>query len=195
MYQSKVKFISGVMRSGKSAQLMDEIGWEYNNGCLILKPSQDTRDGDKVVSRKYKHTYPAVLVDESNIQIVDLIHHGLGQFGTVFIDEVQFFSKSFIHEIRMVCFNEEINLTCSGLLKDFKGDYFESSEYLMEIADDFIFHKGECYTCGDMTAIHNALIDDKDDLITDGDSVLIEDVENHSHYETLCPECLRRYYD
>lgn len=187
-----IKFITGTMNSGKSARLFEEIENCYEN-YLILKPSLDTRDGAKVKTRKHDRTHVAVLVDEDNSQIVDLVFSGLDVYGTVFIDEVQFFSEKFIVELIDVCQILNIDIIASGLTRDFKGNVFPASRVIVEnvTRENYTFLFGECFSCGGQSAAFDVLMNDLNQILTEGESVQI-DGETKDHYESLCQVCYER---
>lgn len=189
VYQPKLEAILGLMKGGKSAQLIDEIEEVLGNSAyptLILKPSIDTRDGAFVKSRAREHKYPAVIIDESNLQTVQLVLFGIQHYGHVFIDEVQFFSEDFIKKVSDQCYTHGAHLTVSGLLYDFKGQEFPSSKMVVLEADVVHYLKSNCDLCGVPASRDVRLEGGK--LATEGSSIGVEgDVE----YLSVCRGCYK----
>jgi thymidine kinase len=185
-----IKIITGVMTSGKSERLIEEID-KCEGDYLILKPSLDTRDGAFVKTRAHDRTYPAVLVDEGNEQLFDLIFYGLDDYQTVFLDEAQFFGEKFINELIHWCDVYDINIIASGLTRDFKGNFFPAMRTLWTKVEkeNVVILFGECYNCGSDEASVVVLMDKDSNILTTGETVQIEGTTNN-HYENLCEKCL-----
>jgi thymidine kinase len=182
-----IKIITGVMGSGKTERLIEEIE-KCDQSYLVLKPSTDTRNGAFVKTRAHNRTHPAVLIDESNPQVLDLLFTGMNHYDFVFIDEVQFFSKPFIEKLVFECFWSRTRIVASGLTKDFKGEAFPSMRTLWSKTKDVEILKGHCFHCGNDKAMIDVMMDKFDTILTEGESVQIEG-ETKNHYETLCPPC------
>jgi thymidine kinase len=185
-----IRIITGVMTSGKSERLIEEID-KCEGDYLILKPSLDTRDGAFVKTRAHDRTYPAVLVDEGNEQLVELVFKSLDKYETVFIDETQFFSEKFIDKLMRHCWILDINIIASGLTRDFKGNMFPAMRTLwtkVEKPSDVTQLYGKCYKCDLDEATKDVLMDKDNNILTEGETVQIEG-ETENHYETLCLDC------
>ncbi len=214
MDAGSIEFITGVMNSEKSFVLLKRIHDALldEKSCLVLKPSTDTRDGAEVKSRKAVRTRPAVLVDESNVQVVNLIFNALGNYDVVFIDEVQFFSHDFVMRLINKALAGKIAIVASGLTNDFRQQEFEASRLMRIYATEEIdFRTGVCYFCKEehrevldtstfegtfyikgayeKHATVNARLDANDNIITEGNIVSIEGSDTTYHYETVCRHC------
>jgi thymidine kinase len=188
-----IEFITGVMGSGKSAELLERIE-KFKGRYLVIKPTQDTRDGAFVKSRNGKQ-HPAILVDDSNEMLRGLILEAVEKYDAVFVDEVQFFSWEFISKLSDFCETYNTRLICSGLTYDFKGNYFPSSGFLDHYADGYEFyHSEKCYHCDDNGDV-DVLMDADDNILFVGESVQPEG-KTDNHYETLCSMCYnsRKHY-
>lgn len=195
MKPSSIEFITGVMNSGKSFTLIERIDEAVDRdlNILILKPSVDTRDGAYVKSRKTDRTYPATLVDDTDIYQTLPILDQVGKCDVLFLDEVQFFSADFIHGLILHTFLNGVAIVASGLTKDFKGEIFPSSLYLNTYATMPIeFKKSKCAICGKPKASIDVRMDSEDKLVTEGDSVSIQGTDVSYHYETVCPSCFKK---
>jgi len=197
-----IKFISGVMRTGKTAELISIYLKELskNKVCFSLKPLHDTRDIGIVKSRVLEQTLPAFNLDSNDeIHIRTFFNIILtNKIDILFIDEVQFFNKEFINRLLDICKILNMNIICSGLVTDFNEKYFESSRYLLDNSDEFDFHEGFCYKCGKRNAEWNILLDKNNVRIirqdnNENNSIVPEDVLKTLHYETVCDMCIDSY--
>jgi thymidine kinase len=185
------------MNAGKSKRLIEEIDKNYFTAhfpFLIIKPSIDTRDGAFIKSRAIDTKYPALMIDEGNQQLLELLFAGVDKFKYIFIDEVQFFSKDFIVRLVANCPEKKVRLVASGLLYDFKGELFPSTRYLVEnvTASNFIYLDGECQECGSTINNNTVLVDSKTGrVIKSGNTTKPEGSDNTTEYKVLCHKCLR----
>jgi thymidine kinase len=179
-----ITFITGVMKSGKSEELIKRIGM-YDGRLMIIKPSVDTRDKGLVASRATDVTYPAIVVDENEPYAVMKVVKSLRRGDRLFIDEVQFFSKDAIEVLVTHCRMLGIDIVASGLMYDFKRDMFPSSAYLYIESDYLQVLRAECDTC-EKTASDHVRIGANGKMVTTGDSV---GVEGECTYKVVCPSC------
>jgi thymidine kinase len=185
-----IRLVTGVMTSGKSERLIEEID-KCEGDYLILKPSQDTRDGAFVKTRAHDRTHQGIVIDEGNKLLVDLLMVGVEYYGTVFIDEVQFFSEEFVKNLIEECEFYGVNIIVSGLTRNFKGEFFPSMKLLWTRVErqntEILF--GECYNCESDDASVVVLMDKDNNILTTGETVQIEGTTKN-HYENLCEKCL-----
>jgi thymidine kinase len=187
---SWVTFITGSMRSGKSAALIEILDEINSSRTLILKPSKEVRDGSTVKTRKPGYnSYNAISVDESNEQIGILLGYAVPYYKHIIIDEVQFMSPEFVELLMEDCYHNGVELIVAGLLKDFKGNYFPASKLLFDNAEVVKVYSSECYKCGDKDGSIDVLMNGDDEVILEGESVQVEGQTDHNHYETLCTLC------
>lgn len=187
-----IEFFTGVMKSGKSEKLIEEIEKKLgsNNNVLIIKPSSDTRDGAFIKTRAHERKYPALLIDEKDSQMLELLFNSVSHYDTIFIDEVQFFSYGFIIKLSDYCYTHSTKMVASGLLKDFKGNYFPSSLYLLEYADKLHHCKGRCDFCNGDNEPRDILVDAKNmRVIGAGNSLKVEGTDKTTEYKTVCKTC------
>lgn len=182
-------FISGLMKGGKSEELIEMI-LNCEGTRLVIKPSVDTRDGAWVTSRALDDKIPALMIDERNRGAVKLVLDGAKYFHHIFVDEVQFFSRQFIRALVSECNSNGVDLVISGLAKDFKGNYFESSEWLIDHCDDFVFLVGFCDVCGVQAQRDILVVNDK--KVLDGSSIVVED--DSVEYLTVCDSCDKKHF-
>lgn len=190
MKTSKVEFITGCMKSGKSLELIKRIlEHDHDLRYLIIKPGIDSRDGAKVVSRGCEETFDAVMVDENNTQIINLLFSNIETYYKVFIDESQFFSEKFMRMLLDYCYTHDVDVVASGLSFDFKGNFFPSSDYLLDTADKYTPLDGVCDMCNSLGNIDILLDTHIRKKIIDGDSILVDGSSDRFRYLTVCPSC------
>ncbi len=149
---SKLYFYYGAMGASKTAQaLMAKFNYEQKGQRVILcKPDTDTRDGATKIRSRIGLEADCELLseicnkDESYFDGIDCI----------IVDECQFATKEQIDILSDIADFKEIPVICYGLRTDFKGNLFEGSKRLMEIADKISEIKVTCF-CG-RKALFNA---------------------------------------
>lgn len=103
----------------------------------------------------------------------------------IIIDECQFLTEKQVDELSDVVDYLGINVMCYGLRTDFRSKAFLGSKRLFEIADTIEEVKSTC-ECGDGKTSINARLDDRGNVITDGEQVLIG---GNEQYTALCRKC------
>lgn len=188
MRNPEITFFTGLMKAGKSKQLILNIekAEELGANVLILKPTVDTRDGCKVKSRALEKTYDAVPYDSNNYQTWRLVLNGIEFYETVFIDEVQFMPDDYLAQIASRCWNHGVDLVVSGLTYDVFGNTFDSALWLNTFADKIIWLDSNCDCCIGKADRDIRLVDDE--LDTSGEAVVIDGTDN-VQYMTICRYC------
>ena len=154
---AKLYFRYGAMGSSKSSNALMVAFNYYEKGqkALLLKPSVDKRDGDRVISSRIGLSQECELVED----IMD--EEGLfderiknGEFDAIIVDEAQFLSKWQVDVFTEIADYCNIPVLCYGLRTDFQGNFFEGSEALMQVSDNIEEIKTICW-CG-KKATYNA---------------------------------------
>ena len=163
------------MGSAKTALLLttaynfEERGLHY----LCLKPVIDTRDRRNVIrSRIGIERECRWIQSDTNLYLTirSCIKDDPETMPRwILVDEAQFLSARQVDELAAIVDDFGINVICYGLRTDFKGNLFEGSKRLFEMADTIDEVKSTC-TCGRKT-IMNARIDSKGEIITEGEQV------------------------
>lgn len=180
------------MGSGKTLQL---VGTAFNflidKGIpvLVVKPGKDTR------STKIKSRVPGVYVNCINIpedtnvygMIADKVLLKDEKISWIIADESQFFTKEQIDQFSDVADEFGINIIFYGLRTDFKGEMFEGSKRILEVADKIEELKSACF-CGRKATINARVIDGY--VATEGEQVVIGANEM---YVPLCRKCWKRH--
>lgn len=181
---AKLKFYYGVMGSSKSLRLLIQKHDLEAQGkkVLVIKPDNDTRDGQWVKSRiglKCKVDlmwYNDYSVEVSGIKWTD--------YDFILADEVQFF-KYQIRILRKITLEHNIPVTCYGLKTDFKGELFYGSRELLSLADEIEEIPTICKKCLNK-ATFNMRIDKDGKKVTEGPQV---DVGGDEKYIGVCADC------
>jgi thymidine kinase len=181
---AKLIFRYGSMNASKSAQLiMDNFGHNQNGkDTIVFRPSLDTRS-DKVSSRALDTEITAIPVKPEDVDLMfDMVMNNFPRI--VFVDEVQFFTPKQIEELARIVDVIGVTVQAYGLMTTFKGELFEGSKRLVELADVVERIRSECTRC-DREGIMNArFVDGK--FQSDGETVVVGKEES---YRVLCRKC------
>ncbi|MGG0793672.1 thymidine kinase [Brevibacillus laterosporus] len=143
---AKLIFKYGQMNSSKTMNLLS-TSHNFEEGgktVLILTSSIDNRYGVGKVTSRIGIQREAISIDES-VKVYKLIEKNHPDY--VLVDEVSFFKKETIMELIKVVDELNIDVICYGLLKDFRGELFEGSYYLLAHADKIEEIKTTCHFC------------------------------------------------
>ncbi|MCX6119603.1 MAG: thymidine kinase [Proteobacteria bacterium] len=182
---AKLYFRYGTVGSAKTLNLL-AVAHNYqqqNKKVFLIKPKLDIRFGeDDVRSRAGLNRKADLLVDSDSI-----INYGiLDQVNCVVVDEVQFLSKALIDQFRYIATVMRIPVICYGLRTDFRGELFDGSKRLFEIADTIEEVKTTCNFC-DKKAIFNLKIVDGQPCLTGP----IVELGAEEKYLPTCAGCYR----
>ena len=169
---AKLYFRYGAMNSGKSTALM-QVAHNYEERgmrVLVLKPSVDTKGGDKLVSR-LGVTRKVDLSVPREMDVLEAVRaeSARAPLACVLADESQFFTPEQAEQLFMVTVEQG----------------FPGSTRLLELAHAIEEMKTIC-TCG-RKAICNAR-KVNGEFVFEGAQVAI-DQENSVEYQSLCPQC------
>lgn len=184
---SKLYFRYGAMGSGKTIDLL-KVAYNYrerNQEVVIYTSSIDDRYGvGKVTTRIGIDSDARTFAKDTNIfnEIKDLDFKP----DCVLVDESQFLTKEQVSELSDVVDYLDIPVICYGLRSDFRLNFFEGSEALMEIADKIEEIKTIC-ECGRKATINMRLVNGVP--TTEGEKILIGGNES---YKAVCRKCYKR---
>ena len=181
---AKLYFKYGAMGSSKSANaLITKFNYEERGMRVwLIKPSADTRDGKGLVASRIGLSEKADIISPD-----DNISSLLGKMRNIDViiaDECQFFTPEQIDELREIVDFRDIPVLCFGLRTDFLTHLFPGSRRLLEVADSITEIKTIC-SCG-AKAIVNARIDEKGNVVTSGEQVMIG---GNDRYVAMCHKC------
>ena len=157
---------------------------------LCMKPVIDTREGRSVIhsrigiERECRWIFADTNLYEEirNLRDNDLEHMP----DWILVDEAQFLSSAQVDQLAAIVDDFAVNVVCYGLRTDFRGNLFEGSKRLFEMADTIDEVKSTC-TCGRKT-IMNARIDSRGEIITEGAQV---EIGGNDRYVACCRKCWR----
>ena len=139
------------MNSGKSTALM-QVAYNYEERgmrVLIMKPSIDTKGGEKLMSRLgvERRVDIAVRPDMDPLALVRADIAKNGPLACVLTDESQFFTSWQAEQLFMVTVALNVPVICYGLRADFSLQGFPGSTRLLELAHNIEEMKTICQ-CG-----------------------------------------------
>ena len=185
-----LRFNFGTMGSGKSTVAL-QIHHNLANRQLygLLLTSMD-REGRQVTSR-LGVAAPAVEVSaESDLYALAVANWPIHY---IICDEVQFYSKEQCEDLARVVDDLEVDVYAFGLLTDFRGELFEGTKRMLELADEHsaLQVEARCW-CG-ARATHNARVVNGV-VVYEGDTVIVGDTQDADQplfgdsvrYELLC---------
>ena len=184
---AKLYFKYGAMGSSKTANaLITKFNYEERGMKVwLIKPATDDRDGKDIIkSRIGLAARCQVIKPEDSISAA---FSETRDVDVIIADEAQFLSESQVDELRDIVDEKRIPVLCFGLRTDFRTKVFPGSLRLLEIADSISEIKTIC-RCGSKATV-NARIDDKGNVITDGEQVLIG---GNDSYEAMCFACYKK---
>lgn len=181
---AKLYFRYGAMGAGKSTMLM-QVAHNYEEkglNVLVVKSIVDTKGEDKLVSRIGIERKVDVLLKNSDILSKT---HSLNNISCILVDESQFLNKKQVEDLWYISKELDITIICYGLKVNFKGEFFDGSKRLMELADTFDELITIC-KCGKKARFNARKVNGEYTL--SGDDVLIDGTKN-IEYEALCGKC------
>ncbi len=184
---SKFVFRYGSMNASKSAQLiMDWYNANQNNkDTLVFKPSIDTRTS-KVSSRAVQTEVDAISISPHDKNYMYSI--AMKRMPRViFIDEAQFFKPEQIEELARIVDIIGVTVIAYGLMTTFKGEMFEGSKRLVELADVVERIRSECTQCSNEGVMNARYINGV--FQQDGETVVVGAEEA---YKVLCRKCYNK---
>ncbi len=172
---AKLYFRYGAMGSSKTANaIMVQYNYEERGQhALMLKPRIDTRDGERVVRSRSGLSAPCRYVEElDSINVRD--------YACIIVDEAQFLTKAQVERLVQIVDTDNVPVIAYGLRADFKGNFFEGSEWLMAWADSIEEVKTICW-CGRKATFNARLLNGR--VIKTGEQVVLGGNES---YTSLC---------
>ena len=180
---AKLYFRYGAMNSGKSTALL-QVAHNYEEqgmNVVVIKSSIDKKGDENIVSRLGIQRKVNLLIP-FNERISTNIN--LDNIDCILVDEVQFMNPSQIKELWIISKIKDIPVICYGLKTNFKGELFDGSKAVLEVADELEELSTIC-KCGDK-ARFNARVENGN-FVNEGNEVAIDGIE--ATYESLCGKC------
>lgn len=184
---AKLLFKYATMNSGKTIDLLrTAYNYEENNGkVLIIKPKIDTKGDNKITSRVGLEREVDFLVCYDD-ELFELFKGKLDKVDAILVDEAQFFSKKQIDDLSIISKVMNIDVICYGLRVNFRGELFEGSKKLFEVADSI----DELVTLCKCRNIARFVGRKEDGIFKiDGPEILIDGSVKNVEYVPLCKDC------
>ena len=189
---AKLYYRYGTMKSGKSIDVIRAYdSYEKSNRkAIVMKPEIDTRDIGVVRTRK-GYEIDAIIIP-ADISILDfdlLLIEVTRNCSAIIIDEAQFLTRHQVYVLSDIVDSENIPVLCYGLKTDFRGNLFEGSKALLEIADNIEEIKTVCQFCSKKAVMNLRVkrVGDKQIPVFTGETIEIGDEE----YIQTCRKCYR----
>ena len=180
---SKIYFRFGAMNCGKTTALL-QVAHNYEEkgmNIIVIKSSVDKKGGKNIMSRLGIEREVDLLI-RPNEKIIDKIY--LDNISCILVDEVQFMTKNQVKELWIISKLYDIPVICYGLKTNFKGELFEGSKAIIEVADELEELVTIC-KCGKKAKFNARLVEGEYSNV--GEEVAIDGLE--AEYESLCGEC------
>lgn len=184
---AKLLYKYATMNSGKTIDLLrTAYNYEENNGkVLIIKPKVDTKGDNKITSRIGLEREVDYLVCYDD-ELFDLFKGKLDNIDAILVDEAQFFSKKQIDDLSTITRVMKIDVICYGLRVNFRGELFEGSKKLFEVADSI----DELVTlCKCKKPARFVGRKEDGEFKIDGPEILIDGSVKNVEYVPLCKDC------
>lgn len=169
---------TGSMFSGKSTELLRQGERHSLSGkrVVYLKSAMDDRFQAGKINTHAGYSYEAIKM--STVKSI-LTTEVLGA-DVILIDEIQFFKEQVLEDIQTLLRMNKF-LYVSGLDMNAKGEPWQTTMYLMAIADEVHKFKAICVHCGADAYISAKKID--------VDCKTLIDVGGYDKYMPLCRDC------
>lgn len=183
--ETTIYFLYGSMNSGKSLELI-KVAYNYaenNINALVLKPNIDTRSPGRVYSRTGLELEAIEFdcEDENDLKEKLTLLNEIPP--VILIEECNFMQPSQIDLIVDYAYKNNISsVMFFGLKNDFRGNLFEGSKRVMEIADKIEESTSICW-CG-KKARQNARVVNGE-ITKEGPTILVDD-NLDVNYVVLC---------
>jgi thymidine kinase len=191
-----LRFSFGTMGSGKSTlalQIHHNLTSRHLYGLLLTKLD---RQGDQVTSRLGVAAPAQQVTDDLDLHQLAVENWPLHY---LVCDEVQFYSPEQCDQLARVVDDMEVDVYAFGLITDFRGQLFEGTKRMLEIADERVSLQVEARCWCGAHATHNARVVN-DFVVYEGETVVVGDTAGPGaqkmfgdivRYELLC----RRHYN
>ncbi|KAI4290856.1 thymidine kinase [Pancytospora philotis] len=147
---AQLRFVTGPVACGKTLELILSAfqlqSTAGKQGVRVMKPLIDTRFAQEIVRSA---AGIQIAVTDLVSPIDDLMALDYARVVSIIVDEAQFFTVRQIEQLRRIATERGIDVTCFGLLKDFRCAMFETSKRLLELCDDVRVVKAFCMLCNE----------------------------------------------
>lgn len=183
--KNRLIFRYGAMGSGKTELLLISYKMynKFNEKCVIISSDTNKRDGVGWVKSRNGMKEKSVSISESG-SVFDKIKKELENgLKFIIVDEIHFFTRKQIDELCKIIDDYNVNVICYGLMTDFKGKIFETSEYIVSLADDVQTILKTC-ECGGNAIMNMRLSNGKP--VFNGKTI---EIGAEERYKSVCRKC------
>ena len=176
-------FRYGAMGSSKTAALL-MVAYNYKEKGMdvkVIKPKVDKKGDDYLISRIGLERKADLILDKDD-SIPN--YEYFSNTKCILVDEAQFLTSEQVKELFVLTKMCEIPVVCYGLKTNFKGELFEGSKALFELADKIEELTTIC-SCG-KKARFNARLENNDYVLL-GQEIAIDNID--AKYESVCGKC------
>ena len=147
--RGRLETIVGAMFAGKTSELLKRILWaeHQDKKILVLKHRIDNRYSENLISTHNNLNHECYSMSDwkdvhSNYDFNDK------NYDVIFIDEIQFMDadETILNVDKFLQIG--IDVVCAGLDQDSRGKPWETSAYLLALADKITKIYGFCNVCG-----------------------------------------------
>jgi thymidine kinase len=192
---AELVYFTGPMDCGKSTLALQVDHTEASAGRKGRRFTRKDRAGDGTISSRIGLSAPAVEVTEELDfwqYVVDELTSGQ-RIDYLICDEAHFYTTAHIDALARVVDELAIDVSCFGILTDFRTELFPSSRRLVELCDrlEVLQVRPRCW-CG-APATHNARTVGGV-MVTEGSQVVVGDTDPSAEiaYQVLCRRHHRR---
>ena len=147
--RGNLETIVGAMFAGKTSELLKRILWAEHQGkkILVLKHRIDNRYSEKLISTHNNLSHECyAMKDWKDVHL----HYDFSnkKYDVIFLDEIQFMDadETILNVEKFLQIG--IDVVCAGLDQDSRGKPWETSSYLLALADKITKIYGFCNVCG-----------------------------------------------
>lgn len=188
--KAELVYYYGAMGCGKTRELLKVMHSRQEDGfsVVIMKPLLDKKGGDSVESRDSSGCKVDFLIGkDDNIYNIISNHLVYNNLNLILVDEAQFFNRHHIDELSDIVDILGVSVMCYGLRADFRGELFEGSKRLFEIADNILEIERQC-SCGNKK-IYNMRLENGIPVF-EGEQIAIDGVD--ATYDAKCRNCYKK---
>lgn len=181
---ASLSYTYGMVMSGKTARLIEEIAKEKQKNYLIMKPDIDfAHRQNKIKSRNGTEVKANIIISNGMDLYNDICYDNIHK---VYIDESQFLTTRQVDQLKQLATMRNIDVNCYGIRTDFKSHLFEGSKRLFEVCDSIHEIECKCNYCPNK-ATHNVKIVNGMSF-DDGQIVDIRDLGDEIYFP-CCSKC------
>jgi thymidine kinase len=169
-----LRFSFGTMGSGKSTvalQIHHNLQEANLRGILLTRLD---REGGRVSSRL---GVSSDAVEVSPTMDLFQMAKSMHRLDYLVCDEAQFYSPTQVDQLARVVDDLDVDVFAFGLITDFRGELFDGTKRLLEMADERVAMQVEARCWCGVRATHNARLVN-DEVVYEGDVVVVGDTES-----------------